>query len=265
MPLLDDITIGRYKARGSVIHKLDPRTKGLCTIIFMGAIFGIKGFIGLAGGIILAVGLTSLSKVGLSDFGRNLKAFVWLFVLTFALHLFFSPAGDKLSLPVIGLQLGREGLERGVFYSGRIALLLAFSYIFMATTSPLEIADGLERSLKPLKKVGFPAHEAAMVLSIALRFVPTLLDEAKRIRDAQLCRGAKLEGNILLKIKGFSAMLIPLFASALRRADTLALAMEARGYRGGEGRTSYIELRFKKVDFGAVVFTALIVCGLAIL
>ena len=232
----------------------------------MCAVFSIGSFIGLVCGLFLIVIITALAKISLSDFTRNLKAFLWLFILTFILHLFFTQTGEeRMALPVFGWELSRQGLERGIFYCCRIALLLGFSYIFMAATSPLEIADGLERTLLPLKKVGFPAHETALILSIALRFVPTLLDEAKRIRDAQLCRGARLQGNMLLKIKGFSAMLIPLFASALRRADTLALAMEARGYRGGEGRTSYVELKFKLNDLFTLIISCTVAGGLFII
>ena len=214
-------------------------------------------------GLAAAFALALLARVGVGDFLRNLKVFAWLFILTIGIHLLFSPeASHYYRIPVIGLNISAPGLENGVFYSLRIALLLAFSYLLMAVTSPLEIADGIELALKPLKRIGIPSHEAAMVMSIALRFVPTLLDEARRIRDAQLCRGARLEGGILQRVKGFSAMLIPLFASALRRADNLALAMEARGYRGGENRTSYIELSFSLKDAAAVFITFITVIGL---
>jgi len=228
----------------------------------MSATFGVEGFWGLAGGILYAAVLIILSQIGLRDLSRNLKAFLWLFILTFALHLLFTPASEKITVLVIGLQVSRAGVENGFFYSLRIALLLAYSYWFMAVTSPLEIADGMERTLRPLKKIGFPAHETAMILSIALRFVPTLLDEARRVRDAQICRGARFDGNILQKAQSFSSMLIPLFASAIRRADHLALALEARGYRGGDGRTSYVELRFKWIDLAAVAAALGITAGL---
>jgi len=136
-------------------------------------------------------------------------------------------------------------------------LLLSFSYIFMAVTSPMEITDGIERTLRPFGRFGLPVSEVALTISIALRFVPTLLDEARRIRDAQVCRGAQLEGNVILKIQGFSAMLILLFASALRRADALALALEARGYKNPDKRTSFIVLKFKGRD-GWALLTILI-------
>ena len=265
MPLLNDITIGRFKPRDSLVHRLDPRAKGLCALILLAATFWIEGGKGLAGGMVLAIVLVMISQIGFSDFLRNLKAFLWLFAFTFILHAVMTPAAEPIILPVIGLRISAAGLENGLFYSFRIALLLAYSYIFMAATSPLDIADGLESSFKPLKKIGFPGHEAAMMLSIALRFVPTLLDEARRIRDAQLCRGARLEGGLHHRVKGFSAMLIPLFASALRRADNLALAMEARGYRGGEMRTSYVRLAFKPADYAAVGITIIAVVLLKVL
>ncbi len=219
----------------------------------------------MCGGIVVISLLLAVSKVSVRDFRRNLRAFTWLFVLTFGLHIFFGPGDESIRVPYIGWEVSQSGVYNGFYYSLRIFLLLAFSYIFMATTSPLEIADGIERTLRPLQKIGFPANETAMILSLALRFVPTLLDEARRIRDAQICRGARLDGNVLHKVKGFSAMLIPLFASALRRADNLALAIEARGYRGGKGRTSYFELRFKTADFEALSISALIVLAIFVI
>jgi len=230
----------------------------------MAAAFAVNSFFGLALSVIFTAGISFVADISLQDFIRNLKAFIWLFALTFLLHLFFSPPGENYSLPYIGWRINLTGVENGFFYTIRIALLLAYSYLFMAVTSPLEIADGLERILKPLKKVGFPAQETAMVLSIALRFVPTLLDEARRIKDAQICRGARLDGSLIFKVKGFSAMLIPLFVSALRRADHLALALEARGYRGGESRTSYVELKFKAGDLAALILVTAMIAGLMV-
>jgi energy-coupling factor transport system permease protein len=244
---LNDISLGRYIERDSVVHKLDPRTKGLCAILGMIVAMKVSDSRGLAISLTLIILLLWISKLNLIDLLKNFKGFTILFFLTFILHLLFTPTAP---------------IATGLFYCGRIALLLSFSYLFMATTSPLEIADGLERTLKPLKNIRFPSHETAMVIAIALRFVPTILDEAKRIRDAQLCRGARLEGNIIAKINGFSAMLIPLFASAIRRADNLSIAMISRGYRGGEGRSSYIELRFQVNDFIAIVLTLFISVGL---
>ena len=265
MPI-ENVSIGKYRETGSIIHRLDPRTKGFCAVSLMAATFTVDNFTGLAAAVVLALALVITAKVGMVDFLGNLRAFTWLFVITIALHLFFGPKqGDFFTLPYVGWQINSTGATRGLFYSIRIVLLLAYSYVFMAVTSPLEIADGLERVLKPLKKVGFPAHETAMVLSIALRFVPTILDEAVRIKRAQLCRGARLEGNIIFKIKGFASMLIPLFTSAFHRADNLALAMEARGYRGGEGRTSFVELSFKFRDFVAIMATAGVIAVLVVI
>jgi len=265
MALLNDITIGRYQPRDSLIHRLDPRTKGFCVLAFMAGSFAVDSFTGLIIFIVITLGIAALAKVNMRDFTRNLKVFIWLFALTFLLHLFFSPPGEVYILPYLGWRINLTGLENGFYYTLRIALLLAYSYLFMAVTSPLEIADGLERALKPLQKIGFPAQETAMVLSIALRFVPTLLDEARRIKDAQICRGARLDGGLIWKVKGFSAMLIPLFVSALRRADNLALALEARGYRSGEVRTSYVELKVKVKDLAAIIIVTLLIAGLIII
>ena len=252
MPLLDDITLGRYHPGDSLIHRLDPRTKGFCALTLMMAVFGIQSFWGIVFGMAAVLSLVISSGVGFSGFLKNLRAFFWLFLLTFLLHLLFSPASEIVELPLLKIGISLEGLNRGIFYSCRIAFLLAFSYLFMAVTSPMEIAGALEKILKPFARLGFPAGETSLAVSIALRFVPTLLDEARRIRDAQLCRGAKLEGNLYQKISGFSAMLIPLFVSAMRRADTLALTLEARGYRGSEGRSSYVRMSFGFNDAVAI-------------
>ena len=265
MPLLDDITIGSYQPQDSFIHNLDPRTKGFITILFMAGTFGIHSILGLLLGICSTTIFIALAKSSVRDLLGNLKAFAWLFIFTFALHLFFSPPGDTYTLPVIGWRVSISGLENGFFYSMRILLVLTFSYLFMAVTSPLEISDGLEKVMRPLLKIGFPVNEAAMMLSIAFRFVPVLLDEARRIKDAQVCRGARLDGNIYEKVRGFSSMLIPLFISALRRADNLSLAIEARGYSGGRGKTCYIDLRFRIADLLALIIAAGVVVGFVIL
>lgn len=265
MPIIDDITIGRYQSRDSMIHALDPRTKGISTLLLMVSTFGISSFIGLGSGLLISLGLIALAKIESSDFRRNLRAFSWLFLFTFLLHLFFTPSDEKFLIPLINAGVSKEGMILGLYYCGRIGLLLSFSYIFMAVTSPMEITDGIERTLRPFKKIGLPVYDIALAISIALRFVPTLLDEARRIRDAQLCRGARLEGNVILKIQGFSAMLIPLFASALRRADALALALEARGYKNSEKRTSFIRLKFKRIDGWALLLMLILTITLIML
>jgi len=258
MSLLDDITIGKYQAHDSIIHLLDPRTKGFCTILLMVAGFFISSFVGITAAILICVILLIVARIKINDLVRNLRAFIWLFILTLILHIFIGEQGDSQKISFWGLAISTEGVLRGIFYSLRIGFLITLSYFIMAVTSPMEIADGLERTFRPLKKVGFPAQETSLSISIALRFVPTLLDEARRIRDAQLCRGAPLEGNISSRIKGFVSMLIPLFTSALRRADMLALALESRGFNANSDRTSYIELKFAKRDFYALVTSGLL-------
>ena len=265
MAFLDDITIGRYQPQDSLIHNLDPRTKGFITLLFMAGTFGIHSILGLLLGICSTTIFIALAKISVRDMLGNLKAFAWLFIFTFALHLFFSPPGEIFTIPYLGWEISTAGLQNGFFYSMRILLVLTFSYLFMAVTSPLEISDGLEKVMRPLLKIGFPVNEAAMMLSIALRFVPVLLDEARRIKDAQVCRGARLDGNLYEKVRGFSSMLIPLFVSALRRADNLALAIEARGYRGGKGKTYYIDLRFRGADFVALLIAVGVIVEFVIL
>jgi len=265
MSLLDDITIGSYQAGDSMIHLLDPRTKGFSVILLMTAGFFVSSFMGILCAILVCMFLLFIAKIRFLDLFKNLRGFMWLFILTLLLHMFVGSQIDSQKISLWGLTISVEGVIRGIFYSLRIGFLIALSYFIMAVTSPMEIADGLERILRPLKKLGFPAQETSLAISIALRFVPTLLDEARRIRDAQLCRGAPLEGNIFVRIRGFVSMLVPLFTSALRRADLLALALESRGFNTNPDRKSYIELKFAQRDIYALSVSVLFAVFLIIL
>lgn len=246
MAFLNDITLGQYFPVDSVVHRLDPRTKFLSVLVLMSAIlvsrnFYFYGLFALFLGIVIAVSCLPPFYVL-----RNLRPFVWLVLLTVGLHALFTP-GHSAGIPGLS-RLTREGLTEGALFGGRLALLIVTASLLTLTTSPIDLTDGIERLLNPLRRFRVPAHELAMMMVIALRFIPLLIDEADRLRKAQMSRGAQFEGRLIQKIKSLIPLLVPLFLSAFRKADQLALAMEARSYRGGEGRTSYTELRFRWRD-----------------
>lgn len=240
---------------------MDPRAKILISLLFMVVLFTGNNFYAFAimgGFAALAVWL---SRVPVKLVIRGLKPVIFIMAFTTVLHLFFTPG------PVL-FQVGKvtatwSGLIQGLFVSVRLVILIAFTSLLTLTTSPVELTDGLEDILKPLARIGVPSHEIAMMMTIALRFIPTLLEEADRIMKAQMARGADFEsGNIIQRARGLVPLLVPLFISAFRRADDLALAMEARCYRGGVGRTRMRVLKFKLVDilgFAAVLLMTVFV------
>lgn len=256
MAFLGDITLGQYVATGSLVHRLDPRTKFFSVFILMLTVlisrsfafyFALTVFIGV---VIL------LSRLPVSFVLKNLRPFLWLMLLTLCLHMFFTREGAAL-FSIGSVYVTSEGLARGFFFSYRLAVLIVAATLLTLTTSPMELVDGIERMLKPFRRIGLPAHELAMMMAIALRFIPTLIDEADRLRKAQLARGASFSGGLIRKAKSLLPLLIPLFVSAFRRADQLAVAMESRCYRGGEGRTSFKELRLAKNDGIALAVVSL--------
>ena len=250
---IQDITLGQYAYRKSIIHSLDPRTKILLSLFFMGFVFITHRLeiLFFFFGIVLA--LFVLSKLDIRLALRNLKPFLWLFLLTFILHGMFTKGRLLWKIPFMSLSITEEGLYQGGFYAFRIGVLITVANLLTLTTSPMSFTDAIERFLSPFRCLGVPAHEIAMMLSIALRFIPILVDEAERIQKAQTSRGARFEGNIVQKIRSIVPLLIPLFLSTFRRANDLALAMDARCYRGGEARTSYYVLRFQRSDGFALI------------
>ncbi len=262
MSLLNDITLGRYVSVDSTVHRLDPRTKlGACMVLMSAILIG-DSFLGLIGLLFCLLGITARSNLPYGLVLRNLRPFMWLFMLTFGLHAFRTPGAVLWNVPLIDVGMTAEGLSEGIFLAVRLSTLIIAASLLTLTTSPMELTDGLERLLTPFKRFGVPAYELSAVTSIALRFIPTLMDEAHRIRQAQLARGASFEGGLVKRIKSLIPLLVPLFLSAFRRADRLALAMESRCYKGGEGRTSLVELRFKASDLlaiGTVVLLSIIV------
>ena len=261
--MLNNFTIGQYFPGSSVIHKLDPRTKILITMAFLVCVFIVKslwGFAAIAAFIFLCA---HLSGIKLKFLVRGLKPIAVIVVFTFLLNLFFNTGGDVLVKWWI-FTVTRQGLRNAVFMAVRLILLVTGTQMLTLSTSPISLTDGLESLFKPLSRIGFPAHELAMMMSIALRFIPTLMEETDKITRAQKARGADFEsGGLLKRAKALLPLLVPLFVSAFRRADELAMAMEARCYRGGEGRTKMRPLEYKNRDLAAAgAFIVLLACVL---
>ena len=257
--MLSNITLGQYYPVDSWVHRLDPRTKIVLTIGMIVAVFMVHSLVGYA--IILAFLylVSRLSKVPFKMLLRGVKALRIILVLTFLLNLFFSPGG-KVLFHWQFITLTADGLSRAVHYSLRLVFLVISTSLLTLTTSPIALSDGIEMLLSPLKRIHFPAHELAMMMSIALRFIPTLLEEADKIMKAQMARGADFEsGNLIARAKAMVPLLVPLFVSAFRRAGDLAMAMEARCYHGGENRTRLRVLKITRNDFIAVAGVAALI------
>lgn len=259
--MIKNITIGQYIPGESVIHRLDPRTKILITVLFISLLFLVNSFFGygLAAAIIFTAVL--LSKIPVKFILRGIRPLLVIIILTLSLHFFMTEG--RVIFKIGFLKVTYEGLTRGLMMGLRLVLLVLGTSILTLTTSPILLTDGIESLMTPLKKLGFPAHELAMMMTIALRFIPTLLEETDKIMKAQMARGADFEsGNIFQRAKSLIPILIPLFVNAFRRADDLAIAMEARGYRGGEGRTKFRVLKFTYYDFLVlIIITALVIVG----
>ena len=246
--MLKDITLGQYFPGNSVIHLLDPRTKLLLLVLYIVALFLASGPVSY--GLMLVFLLTSIriSRVPAKAFLRGMKPLLFILIFTGLLNLFFTQGKTILvSFWVITITL--EGLIRSVYMTARILMLIAGTFLLTYTTSPIALTDGLESLLNPLKKIRVPVHELSMMMCIALRFIPTLIEETDKIMSAQKARGADFEtGNLLQRAKALIPILVPLFISAFRRADELAVAMECRCYHGGEGRTRLRQLSYASRD-----------------
>ena len=262
--MLKDVTLGQYFPGTTVVHRLDPRTKLLMTIVYIAALFTARGLFGyLVMAAFLAVVLL-LSRIPLKTILHGLKPVVIIVILTGVLNLFYS-GGTHVIVQFWGLTMTWEGAAQAAFMVSRILMLITGTFLLTYTTSPISLTDGLESLLGPLKKLHFPVHELSMMMCIALRFIPTLIEETDKIMSAQRARGADFEsGNLLRRAKALIPILVPLFISAFRRADDLAVAMECRCYQGGHGRTKLHQLRFARRDYltlllGAAVLAAVIV------
>lgn len=245
--MIRDITIGQYYQTDSVIHRLDPRVKLGGTLLYIITLFLIGNIWGYFLATLVLATVIKLSRVPFGFMIRGMRAIAFLLVITVVFNMFLTPGKPIFSFWIITLTW--EGLRTAVFMGWRLCLLLIGSSLMTLTTTPNHLTDGLEKSLKPLNKIGVPVHEIAMMMSIALRFIPILLEETDKIMKAQIARGADFEsGNLIQKAKAMVPLLVPLFISAFRRANDLAMAMESRCYRGGEGRTKMKPLIYKKAD-----------------
>ncbi len=263
--MLKDITLGQYFPGTTVAHKLDPRTKILLVVLYIVALFCAKSLVtyGLMA-LCLAV-CVYISKVSIKALVRGLKPVLFIIIFTGILNLFFTP-GDRYLVEWGFLHISDTGLRNAVFMVLRIMLLIMGTFLMTYTTSPISLTDGLERLLNGLKKLHVPVHELAMMMSIALRFIPTLIEETDKIMSAQKARGADFEsGNLIQKAKALIPILVPLFISAFRRADELATAMECRCYHGGEGRTKLHVLQYQRRDYIALALGVLICAGVIVL
>ena len=262
--MLKDITLGQFFPGDSLLHRLDPRTKIILLFFFLAAIFIFDSPLAYAALTAFTAALIAVSRVPLLLMLKALKPLSWIIAFTFVIHLVSTP-GDAF-FHVWLFDFTWQGAAKGFFIALRLALLILLSALLTYTTSPLALTDALETLMQPAKRVGVPAHEIAMMMTIALRFVPTLIEEADKIMKAQQARGADFtEGSVIERVKGFVPVLVPLFISAFRRADDLALAMEARCYRGGVGRTQMKALRISSIDYVAYAFGALFFAALAAL
>lgn len=250
--MLKDITIGQYYPTNSIIHKLDPRVKIMFTFIFMISLFVINTFLPYVFIVFVLATVIALSKIPFSYILRGVKAIIYLLLFTFVLNVLFTP-GETIIFNYGIIKITKEGLSLGLFMLIRLMLLIMGTSLLTLVTRPIQLTDALESMLSPFKKIGLPSHELAMMMTIALRFIPTLLDETDKIMKAQMARGADFESkNIVNRAKSMIPLLVPLFISAFRRADELAMAMEARCYHGGEGRTRLKQIKYEKRDYIAI-------------
>ena len=245
--MLKDITLGQYYQTESVIHRLDPRVKLVGTIAYILSLFLVNKIQGYIVAILFLALVIRLSKVPFKFMVKGMKAILFLLLLTVAFNLFLTP-GEVL-VQIWKLTITKEGLKLAVLMAVRLTFLIIGSSVMTLTTTPNHLTDGMEKLMKPLRKIRVPVHEIAMMMSIALRFIPILMEETDKIMKAQIARGADFEsGNLIKKAKALIPLLVPLFISAFRRANDLAMAMEARCYRGGEYRTKMKPLLYQRAD-----------------
>ena len=251
--MLKDITLGQYFPGNSVVHRLDPRTKLIMLVVYIVALFCAVNWISYAVMFVFLAATIYISKIPVKSIVRGMKPLVLILVFTGVLNLFFTVGEGEPLVDFWVITVYAEGVVRAVFMVIRILMLISGTFLLTYTTSPISLTDGLESLLNPLKIIRLPVHELSMMMCIALRFIPTLIEETDKIMSAQKARGADFEnGSLLQRVKALVPILVPLFISAFRRADELATAMECRCYQGGEGRTKMKLLRFSYYDFVAL-------------
>ena len=250
--MIRDITLGQYFPGDSVIHRLDPRTKIIWTFFYIILLFFIKTAVGFAAFIVLTAVIIALTKIKVKYILRGIKPVLFLLIFTSLINIFMT--GETPLFKIWFLTATKEGVIFAALMALRLVLLVAGTSLLTFTTSPISLTDGIERLMSPFSKIGVPAHAIAMMMTIAIRFIPTILEETDKIMKAQKARGADFEsGSIVSRARAMTPILIPLFISAFRRADELAIAMECRCYRGGEGRTRLHELKMQKRDIAALL------------
>ena len=258
---LKDITLGQYFPGNTPIHKMDPRTKLLFTLLYIVALFLAKTLVGYGMLLLVLVVAVAISKIQPKALFRGMKPILFIIIFTAVLNIFYTPGTPIWQWGFLKITV--EGLWAAFYMVLRITMLISCTFLLTYTTSPILLTDGLERLLGPLKKIRFPVHELSMMMSIALRFIPTLIEETDKIMSAQKARGADFDtGNLMEKAKALVPLLVPLFISAFRRADELAVAMECRCYHGGEGRTRLRQLKFAARDYLALLAGLLLCVGI---
>ena len=263
--MLKDITLGQYFPGNSVIHRLDPRTKLLFLVVYIAALFVALSWISYGVMLAFLIFVIAVSKIPVKSILRGMKPLVFILAFTAILNIFFT-GGETVLVEFWGLSITKEGIIRAAFMISRIMMLITGTFLLTYTTSPIALTDGLESLLSPLKKIHLPVHELSMMMCIALRFIPTLIEETDKIMSAQKARGADFEtGNIFKRVRALVPILVPLFISAFRRADELATAMECRCYQGGEGRTKMKLLRYHRSDLLAFFTAAVLLAGMIVL
>ena len=260
--MLKDITLGQYFPGNTPIHRLDPRTKLIWVVIYIVALFSAQWLVSYGLVLALLITVVALSKIQFKVILKSMKPLLFIILLTGLLNLFYTQGTPLVSFWIF--TISREGIFSAVFMVLRISMLITGTFMLTYTTSPISLTDGLERLLGPLKRIKVPVHELTMMMCIALRFIPTLIEETDKIINAQKARGADFEtGSIFARAKALIPVLVPLFISSFRRADELAVAMECRCYHGGEGRTRLKELSYRPVDYvvlaGGLIFVAVII------
>lgn len=262
--MISDITLGQFFPGDSLLHRLDPRTKIIASIVYMTAVFCAKNLFMYAAMILLTVGIVLAGHISLRQVLRSLRPLVWVLLITGILNLFFTSGEGEPLFSFWFIRVYTIGIWRAILMAMRVLLLVAGTSVLLTyTTSPIRLTDGLESLLSPLKKLRVPVHEFAMMMTIALRFIPTLIEETDKIMKAQKARGADFSsGGLIRRAKALIPVLVPLFVSSFQHAMDLATAMECRCYHGGEGRTKLHELRFGKADLAVLLFSALVLAGI---
>ena len=263
--MLKDITLGQYFPGNSPVHRLDPRTKLVVLVVYIVALFLAVNWISYAVMFLFLATCIAVSRIPLKALVHGMKPLVFILVFTGILNVFFTP-GETVLVSFWGINITSEGIIRAVFMMLRILMLITGTFLLTYTTSPISLTDGLESLLGPLKVIKVPVHELSMMMCIALRFIPTLIEETDKIMCAQKARGADFEsGSLISRVKALVPILVPLFISAFRRADELATAMECRCYHGGDGRTKMKLLRYRLLDFETYGIALLVLAAVIVL